>query len=125
MMTEKERRAALNDESNFFYTRRFPYRDGDPIRVTEFEFYGLKIYRLDMYQMCFDSGWWLSWDLAEECKYPYAPGWKKTFLFTDDKEGTVRIINYTEAIDLMKEAEKREKEGAKNEQVEENADPSK
>ena len=112
MMTDKQRRAALNDESNFFYTRRFPYRDGDPIRVTEFEFYGLRIYRLDMYQMCFDSEWWLSWDLAEKCKYPYAPGWKKTFLFTDDKEGTVRIINYTEAIDLMKEAEKREKEEA-------------
>lgn len=107
MMTEKERRAALNDESNFFYTRRFPYRDGDPIRVTEFEFYGLRIYRLDMYQMCFDSEW-LPWDEKRKDKDHYVPGWKKKFLFTDDKEGTVRIINYTEAIDLMKEAKKEE-----------------
>lgn len=116
MMTEKERRAALNDESNYFYTRRFPYRDGDPVRITELEFYGLRIYRLDMYQMCFDSEY-LPWDegWAEKLKDPYVPGWKKKFLFTDDKEGTVKIINYTEAADLMKEAEKREKEGTKNE----------
>lgn len=115
MMTEKERRAALEDETNFFYTRRFPYRDGDPVRITEFEFYGLRIYRLDMYEKCFDSEW-LPWDLDHrKRKDPYVPGWKKKFLFTDDGEGTVRIINYTEAIDLMKEAEKAEKEGTKNE----------
>lgn len=46
MMTEKQRRAALDDETNFFYTRRFPYRDGDPIKITEFEFYGLRIYKM-------------------------------------------------------------------------------
>lgn len=103
MMTEKERRAALEDESNFFYTRRFPYRDGDPIKTTVFEFYGLNIYRLYIYTTCFNY----------EANPKYCPGWQFRFYFVDGKDGTIEIISKTEVLARMKEAEKREKEGAK------------
>ncbi len=98
MMTEKERRAALNDETNYFYTRRFPYRDGDPVRITVFEFYGLRIYKLDIYTTCFNY----------EASPKYHPGWQFRFYFTDGKAGTIEIISKTEALARMKEAEKEE-----------------
>lgn len=100
MMTEKQRRFALADESNFFYTMRFPYRDGDPIKITEFEFYGLRIYRLDIFTMCFN------WD--SEHQSSRLPGWEFRFYFTDDKDGTIEIISKTEVLARMKEAEKKE-----------------
>ncbi|MDD6230721.1 MAG: hypothetical protein PUA95_08300 [Lactimicrobium massiliense] len=98
MMTEKERRAALEDEINFLYTRRFPYRYGYPIRVTVFEFYGLNIYRLYIYTTCFNY----------EASPKYHPGWQFKFYFTDGKNGTIEIISKTEALAMMKEAEKKE-----------------
>lgn len=104
MMTEKQRRAALDDETNFFYTRRFPYRDGDPIKITLFDFYGLHIYRMDIFTMCFN------W---KEHKSSRFPGWEFRFYFVDSKDGTIEIISKTDVLARMKEAEKREKEGAK------------
>ena len=98
MMTDKQRKAALEDESNFFYTRRFPYRDGDPIKIRVFEFYGLNIYRLDIYTTCFNY----------EASPKYHPGWQFKFYFTDGKNGTIEIISKTEALAMMKEAEKKE-----------------
>lgn len=100
MMTEKERKAALEDEINFLYTRRFPYRDGEPIRVTVFEFYGLRIYKLYIYTTCFNYG----------ASPKYHPGWQFRFYFTDGKNGTIEIISKTEALAMMKEAEKKEEE---------------
>lgn len=100
MMTEKERRAALEDETNFFYTRRFPYRDGDPIKIRVFEFYGLNIYRLDIYTMCFHY----------QERQPFYPGWQFRFYFVDGKDGTVEIISKTEVLARMKEVEKKEEE---------------
>ena len=99
MMTEKQRRAALEDETNFFYTRHdFPYRDGDPIKIRVFEFYGLNIYRLDIYTTCFNY----------EASPKYHPGWQFKFYFTNGKAGTIEIISKTEALAMMKEAEKKE-----------------
>lgn len=100
MMTDKQRRAALEDESNFFYTRRFPYRDGDPIKTTVFEFYGLRIYKLYIYTTCFNY----------EASPKYHPGWQFKFYFTDGKAGTIEIISKTEALAMMKEVEKKEEE---------------
>ena len=102
MMTEKERRAALEDETNFFFTRRFQYRDGDPIKITEFEFYGLRIYRMDIFTMCFN--YWAS--------TKYHPGWQFRFYFIDGKAGTIEIISKTDVLARMKEAEKKEEEEA-------------
>ena len=105
MMTEKERRAALEDETNFFYTRRFPYRDGDPIKITLFDYYGLRIYRMDIFTMRFN------WD--SEHQPSRMPGREFRFYFTDGKDGTIEIISKTEVLARMKEAEKAEKEGVK------------
>lgn len=100
MMTEKGRKAALDDESNFFYTRRFPYRDGDPIKITELEFYGLRIYRMDIYTMRFN------WD--SEHKPSRQPGWEFRFYFVDGEGRTVEILSKTEVLVRMKEAEAKE-----------------
>ncbi len=59
-LTDKERREALEDETNYFYTSRFPNK--------------IKI----------------------------------RFYFTDGKNGTIEIISKTEALAMMKEAEKKE-----------------
>lgn len=101
MMTEKQRRAALEDETNFFYSRmRFPYHDGDPIKITVFEFYGLNIYRLDIYTMCFHY----------QESQPFYPGWQFRFYFVDGKYGDIEIISKTEVLARMKEVEKKEEE---------------
>ena len=109
MMTEKERRAALNDESNYFYTRRFPYRDGDPVKITVFEFYGLRIYRMDIFTMRFNYIFTMRFNWDSE----HQPSREFRFYFTDGKDGTIEIISKTEVLARMKEAEKAEKEGVK------------
>ncbi|MEE8806870.1 MAG: hypothetical protein SOI44_00450 [Lactimicrobium sp.] len=100
MMTEKQRRAALEDETNFFFTRRFPYREGDPIKITEFEFYGLRIYKMDIYTTCFNYA----------ARPQFHPGWQFRFYFVDSRDGTIEIISKTEVLARMKEAEKKEEE---------------
>lgn len=95
MMTDKQRKAALEDATNFF-NKRFPAQ----IKVTVFEFYGLNIYRLDIYTTCFNY----------EASPKYHPGWQFKFYFTDGKNGTIEIISKTEALAMMKEAEKKEEE---------------
>lgn len=99
MMTEKQRRASLDDETNFFFTRRFPYHDGDPIKITLFEFYGLRIYRMDIFTMRFN------WKEHQPSRFP---GYEFRFYFTDGKDGTIEIVSKTEVLARMKEADKKE-----------------
>lgn len=62
-MTDKERREALGDDSNWSLSLRFPISEA--FRVMSFEYYGLYIYRLEQWDLItFD------WKTRQTCEMP-------------------------------------------------------
>lgn len=102
-MTEKERRAAFYDESNWIPSTSFP--SSDAFSVREFEFYRLFIYEFRLWTR-------ITWD-HEQMRSCDRIGWEHKFYFIkeDSRKGSYyRFVGMTEIWSLMKEAERKENE---------------
>lgn len=99
-MTEKERQAAFRDPDNWFPSSAFP--SNGMIRVLAFEFYGLMVYKLQIYTSVFH---WL--DNHTHDTHEYVPGWETKFMFRRNGE-QLELISMTDVWKLMKEAERKE-----------------
>ena len=96
-MTEKERREVFNDPDNWVPSVELP--SNGIIRVLMFEFYGLMVYKLQIYTSVFH---WL-----DNHTHEYVPGWETKFMFRRNGE-QLELISMTDVWKLMKEAERKE-----------------
>ena len=96
-MTEKERREVFNDPDNWVPSVEFP--SNGMIRVLMFEFYGLMVYKLQIYTSVFH---WLNNHTHE-----YVSDWETKFMFRRNGEH-LELISMTDVWKLMKEAERKE-----------------
>lgn len=101
-MTEKQRREAFHDQSNWYDSLRFPQNDA--FRVKVMEFYGQYFYNLQMKSL-------VHWDY-EKNKPCHRVEWTNKFYFIEQKEADGIVyyepVSVTAIYQLLKEAEQKE-----------------